>query len=84
MKERRQSRTEEEKTQPRAECHIELEGPGAVTIEGCMGVLSYESEAVRLSLRRRTLLIIGCDLFIDTMAGQTIRVCGHISSVQFV
>lgn len=68
----------------RAGCCIELHGSGTAIVEGCMGVLSYDDVHVRLGLKKQTLLIRGCDLCIDSMAGQTVCICGSICSVEFI
>lgn len=81
---RKEDSGEVRQPQQRAECHIELTGPGAVDIEGCMGVLAYDDASVRLALKKRTLLVTGCGLYIDMMAGQTVRICGCIECVRFV
>lgn len=67
-----------------SDCHIELRGSGAMIIEGCNGVLAYDETQVRIGLKKQVLLITGERLIIDSMIGQTVRVCGRIVCVEFV
>ena len=66
------------------EPRVELRGSLEALIEGSTGVIYYSDTAMRIGLGRQTLLIIGSELSIKTMFGNTLTVTGHISSVEFV
>lgn len=63
--------------------HIELFGNREITVEGCLGVLEYSGEYIKLKLNRGTLILCGTDFDISCFEGTTITVRGKISSAEF-
>lgn len=66
------------------ECHIEINGSRRFIAEGCMGVLSCNDDQIKLNMGKHTLLLIGSDLIISAMYGQTVCIDGRINSIEFI
>ncbi len=66
------------------EPRVELLGSREILIEGSTGVIYYSETAMRIGLGRQTLLLVGSDLCIRTMFGDTLTITGHIRSVEYV
>lgn len=63
--------------------HIEMFGNGKITVEGCMGVLEYESNYLKLKLQKGMFILCGTDFDIVFFENRLITVKGKILSVEF-
>lgn len=62
---------------------IELSGNREATVEGCRGILQYESSVIRLSTGKYIIRFTGTDLCIRCMQDSLVQIAGHILSVDF-
>ena len=62
---------------------IEIIGNSHLSIDGCMGVLEYDSECINLRLKKGTLFISGTNFDITCFENQMITINGKISSLEF-
>ena len=63
--------------------HIEIFGSGKIEIDGCEGVYEYNSDYLKLRLKKGTLIICGNDFDIITFENKVITVKGKITSLEF-
>ena len=66
------------------DCHIEINGSREFIAEGCMGVLACDDNLIKLNMGNQTLLLMGSNLIISGMYGQTVCVDGRINSIEFI
>lgn len=64
--------------------HIELCSNREVTVEGCVGIIEYTCDFVRLNCRNVTLKLCGDELCLGKLSGGCISVSGKIVSIEFV
>ncbi len=62
---------------------IHIIGTREISIDGCLGILVYEREEIRLRLRGRAMCICGEALTLKTYYTGHVSVKGHIFSIQF-
>ena len=62
---------------------IELSDNREAVVDGCRGILQYDSDVIRLSTGRLVLRFTGHDLMIRTMQQEQLRITGTILSVDF-
>lgn len=55
-----------------------------VIVDGCMGILEYTGEVIRLSAKDMTLRFTGENLFIGAMEKWGLVIRGKITSIEFV
>ncbi len=63
--------------------HIEMFGSGKIQIDGCEGVYEYNSDYLKLRLKKGALIICGKDFDILTFENKLITVKGKITTVEF-
>lgn len=63
--------------------HIEMFSNKEIVIEGCLGVLEYNEEYVKLNLGKGSMLLCGRDFDIYEFENKSIRICGFISNIEF-
>lgn len=63
--------------------HIEIEKNSLATVEGCMGILQYDCNEVKINCNNLTVRFTGENLQIDNLNGRRICVRGNIVSVDF-
>lgn len=68
----------------RTQSHIEIDNGSFITVDGCKAVLRYGDEHILLSLGARSLQIIGSQLCISNMFGETICISGRICSLEYL
>lgn len=62
---------------------IELSDNREAIVDGCRGILQYESDVIRISTGRLVLRFTGQDLMIRTMQQEQLLICGTILSIDF-
>ena len=55
-----------------------------VVVDGCVGILEYTEEVIRLSAKDMTLRFTGENLIIGAMEKRGLVIRGRISSIEFV
>lgn len=63
--------------------HIEIDKNSVATVEGCVGILQYESDTIKINCENLTVKFFGENLEIENMNDQRICVKGDILSVEF-
>ena len=63
--------------------HIEICGSGKIEIDGCEGVYEYNSDYIKLRLKKGAIIICGSDFEILTFENRLITVRGKISTIEF-
>ncbi len=63
--------------------HIEIFGQEKIIIDGCEGVYEYNSDYLKLRLKKGALIICGNNFDILTFENRVITVRGKIFSVEF-
>ncbi|WP_312642252.1 YabP/YqfC family sporulation protein [Hydrogenoanaerobacterium sp.] len=63
---------------------ISLSGNREAVIEGCGGVLEYDSTLIKLSLNKMILQFTGRNLEIKCMTGESVIVHGFILGIEFL
>ena len=58
-------------------------GVREVSIEGCRGILEYESTVIRLSLGQCQLKVTGRDLVIRLLDGSCVELEGFVTGLEF-
>lgn len=64
--------------------HLELSGNRELLVEGCLGILSFDTEEISFSAGKYSIKVTGKDLFIRNFTADTVLVSGLLTSVQFV
>ncbi len=64
--------------------HMELFGDHKLMADGCYGIAEYDNDLVRLNLPRGQILVLGQQLELKSMEGETITVIGKIHSIEFI
>ncbi len=63
--------------------HIDLCSNREALIEGCAGIIEYNSSLVRINCKKLIIKITGTDLTIKSDTSEQISVCGNILSLDF-
>lgn len=63
--------------------HIDVDSNKSAVVDGCFGVIEYNSETVRINCRELIVKFVGCDLSIRAISVQKICVSGRIVSIEF-
>ncbi|MBR5223899.1 MAG: YabP/YqfC family sporulation protein [Clostridia bacterium] len=63
--------------------YIEICGNGKIEIDGCEGVYEYNSDYLKLRLKKGAIIICGSDFDILTFENRLITVRGKISTIEF-
>ena len=64
--------------------HMEINGNREAVVEGCSGVLEYNSQVVRIVARGRTVRFKGRGLTIRSLTADSLVVAGFITSIEFL
>lgn len=64
--------------------HMEVNGNREAVVEGCSGVLEYNSQVVRIVARGRTVRFTGRGLTIRSLTADALVVAGFITSIEFL
>ena len=62
---------------------LEIHSNRQAILEGCQGVVEYNSDLVTLKCGKQTVSLIGTDFEILSFFDDMIVICGRISSVEF-
>ncbi len=63
--------------------HIEIFSNNKIFLEGCMNIIEYEKEYIKLKLKKGCLLIMGNNFVIESFEGENIKICGNVISIEF-
>ena len=63
--------------------HIEICGSEEIEIDGCEGVYEYNSDYLKLRLKKGALIICGQNFDILTFENRLITIKGKISTIEF-
>ncbi len=63
---------------------LELMGNHELSLEGCKGVLEYDSQIIRLNLGKQQLKIVGRNLSIRVLERNYVELEGYITSLEYV
>lgn len=63
--------------------HIELDSNREATVEGCFGIIEYESSFVRLNCRGITVKFSGDGICINNLSNGLVCVTGQFVSIEF-
>lgn len=63
---------------------LSLSGNREAVVEGCAGVLEYDSTLIKLSLRKMMVQFTGRNLEIKCMTGESVIVQGFILGIEFI
>ncbi len=64
--------------------HMEINGNREAVVDGCSGVLEYNSQTVRIVARGRTVRFTGRGLTIRCLTADALVVAGFITSIEFL
>lgn len=62
---------------------IEIESDKRLTLEGCIGVLDYRNDYIKLKLKKKSLIICGNSLNVSVYENEIITILGTITSLEF-
>ena len=63
--------------------HIEIFSNKKIILEGCINILEYEDDFLKLKLKKGSLLIMGSGFSISVFENENIIINGNISSIEF-
>ncbi len=63
---------------------IVLHGSGQISVRGCLGVLQYSPEEVKLSMKTKDLILTGERLVCVSFSNRTVTLKGRIDGLCFV
>ncbi len=64
--------------------YITMAGDRTVTVENYCGIISYESESVKINTRHAILKIEGNCLYLSCITDELISVSGQVKKVEFI
>lgn len=64
--------------------HMEINGNREVIMEGCRGVLEYDTDVVRIRTNRMTVCFTGRSLVIKCLTVDSLVVEGFITGIEFL
>lgn len=64
--------------------HLEFSGNRELLVEGCLGILSFDTEEISFSAGKYSIKVTGKDLFIRNFTADAVLVSGILTSVQFI
>jgi sporulation protein YqfC len=65
------------------QCHIQLEGNSELILDGCKGIMEYETDRIKICTDTVAVTVTGDSLTIRTFALEQIIISGKILSVDF-
>ncbi|MGI6260672.1 MAG: YabP/YqfC family sporulation protein [Acutalibacteraceae bacterium] len=63
---------------------IELTGNCEMDIDGCRGIVAYDSDCIKIALPKMILCIYGRGLTIRCMTRESVTLCGCILRTEFI
>ncbi len=63
--------------------HIDLCSNREASVDGCMGIIEYNSELVRINCKKLIVKITGTDLTIKSDTAERINIYGNIITMDF-
>ena len=63
--------------------HIELESNRTATVDGCIGILEYGENSIKINTAKLVVHICGCDLTVISMQNGQAVVTGCITGIDF-
>lgn len=63
--------------------HTEIFSNKKIILEGCVSILDYRNDYIKLKLNKGILIIMGTDFIIPSFEGENIVIKGNIISVEF-
>lgn len=64
--------------------HIEISGNNEAVVQGCVGILEYNENCIRLNLGKRAVEFLGTELVMRSFTVEQAIVEGFFSSVNFI
>lgn len=64
--------------------HTEIFSNKKIIIEGCNGIIEYQSEYLKLKLKKGFLAIMGTNFLITNFNDEKITIKGNIASIEFL
>ena len=64
--------------------HLEFSGNHELLVEGCLGILSFDTEEISFSAGKYSIKVTGKNLFIRNFTADAVLVSGTLTSVQFI
>lgn len=63
--------------------HIELESNRQATVDGCIGILEYGKNSIKINTEKLVVHVCGCELTVVSMQNGQAVVTGIISAIDF-
>ncbi len=63
--------------------HIDLDSNKRALVDGCRGIVEYNSDTVRIDCKKLVVKFSGCDLSIRALSVDRICVSGNIVAIEF-
>lgn len=63
--------------------HMEINGNQEVIVEGCSGVLEYDTDVVRIKTAKMTVRFTGRGLVIKCLTADSLVVTGYLTGIEF-
>lgn len=63
--------------------HVELLGNNQAMLEGCRGVLYYDTQRIEINLGKYRILFLGDDLSMTSLTGDDAVVTGNFFKIEF-
>lgn len=63
--------------------HMEINGNQEVIVEGCSGVLEYDTDVVRIKTAKLTVRFTGRGLVIKCLTADSLVVTGYLTGIEF-
>ncbi len=63
--------------------HIEIFSDKELTLEGCKGILNYDTDFLRLEILKGEISVFGKDFLILSFENEVISIKGKITSLEF-
>jgi len=64
--------------------HMEINGNTEVIVEGCSGVLEYDTDVVRIKTGRLVVRFTGRSLVIKCLTADSLVVTGFVTGIEFL
>ncbi len=64
--------------------HFEMNGNREVIVEGCRGILQYDENIVKISVKKMSVAFFGRNLSIKCMDVDSLVITGFVTSIEFI
>lgn len=64
--------------------HFEMNGNKEVIVEGCRGILQYDENIVKISVKKMSVAFFGRNLSIKCMDVDSLVITGFVTSIEFI